>query len=69
MLPTIGNVLSTQITYEVGFEVLAVAVTNNAIFWDITLYSPYGKRCFRGTHHFHLQGRKEGEQVPSMRHI
>jgi hypothetical protein len=30
-------------------------IVNVAIFWDIASYSPYVKRRFGGTYHFHLQ--------------
>jgi hypothetical protein len=33
-----------------------------AIFWDIAPCSPYVNRCFRGTYHLHLQGRKSAEK-------
>jgi hypothetical protein len=35
------------------------------IFWDIAPCSPYMNRCFGGTYHRHLQGRKSAEQETS----
>jgi hypothetical protein len=42
----------------VGFKVVTEVVMNDAIFWDIAPCSPYLRRRFRGTYHFHLHGRK-----------
>jgi hypothetical protein len=38
-----------------------------AIFRDIAPCSPYVDRCFGGTYHLHLQGRKSAEQETSLK--
>jgi hypothetical protein len=40
---------------------------NVAIFWNIALRSPYVKRHFEGTYHFHLRGRKSDEEKQNAR--
>jgi hypothetical protein len=51
--------------YNVGFEVLTMAVMKHGIFWDITPCSQYMNRGFGGTYHLYLQGRKSAEQETS----
>jgi hypothetical protein len=57
--------LNTILSY-VGFEVLAAVVMKVVFFWDTAPCSPYVNRCFRGTYHLHLQGRKSAEQETSL---
>jgi hypothetical protein len=38
---------------------------NVAIFWDVTLCSPYVNQRFVGTYHPYIQGRKSAEQETS----
>jgi hypothetical protein len=49
----------------VGSEVPTAVVLKITIFWDISQCSPYMNRCFGGTYHLHLQGRKSAEQETS----
>jgi hypothetical protein len=51
---------------DVGLEVLSAVVIGVAICWDRAPCSQYANRCFGGTHHLHLQGRKSAEQETSV---
>jgi hypothetical protein len=39
-----------------------VVVVNVAVFWEIAPCSLYVNRCFGGTYHVYLNGRKSAEQ-------
>jgi hypothetical protein len=59
-------VFSESYELNVGFGALTAVTMNVAIFWDIAPCSPYVKRCFGGTYHFLLQGRKSAKQETSV---
>jgi hypothetical protein len=40
-----------------------------AVFWDVTPYSQYVSKRFKGTYRLHLQGRKVAEHEASIQHV
>jgi hypothetical protein len=51
--------LTADIYYVAGFEVLTAMIMKSAIFWDITPCSPLKlNRRFGGKFRLHLQGRR-----------
>jgi hypothetical protein len=60
---TMQNVFTLLIiSVFVKFGILTAAVTNAAIFWDITQGSAYVNRTFGETYHFLLQGQNWAER-------
>jgi hypothetical protein len=48
---------------------VSISIEIVRIFWKIAPCSPYVIRCFGGTHHLYLQGRKSDEQEISVQQM
>jgi hypothetical protein len=62
-LGTSNMLLAMNIRNHVGFEVFTAVMMKNAILWDMVPCGVIINRCFGGTCHLRLQGRRNNVNV------